>query len=68
MRVGDLHAGAIVFHARWGLGRVVRVEEAYAIGKFGMPGAWRRHKLAMNDEVAVWVRGAQANQKQEVAA
>lgn len=50
MYVGDLYAGCIVFHARWGLGRIVRVTDTCAIAKFGT----RRHKLAMNDTVAVW--------------
>lgn len=50
MYVGELCAGAVIFHARWGLGRVVRVADAYAVTKFGT----RRHKLAMNDTVAVW--------------
>lgn len=54
MYVGELCAGAIIFHARWGLGRVVRMDEACAVTKFGT----RRHKLAMNDTVAVWATHA----------
>ena len=50
MYVGELSVGTIIFHARWGLGRVSRRDEACVIAKFGT----RRHKLAYNDRVAVW--------------
>lgn len=60
MYVGELSAGAVIFHAQWGLGRVVRVDPTCAIAKFGT----RRHKLAMNDRVAVWC----VNQDAAVAA
>ena len=67
MYVGDLCVGMIVFHAKWGLGRVVRVDSAYVVTRHGK----RRHKLAMNDSVAVWVAsgaGEQANITQGRAA
>lgn len=64
MYVGELHAGNVIWHARWKLGRVVRMEEAYAIIKF----SGRRRKIAMNDQVAVWVRAEQATLALGVAA
>ena len=50
MYVGELPLGAIIFHAKWGICRVTRRDEACVIVKCGT----RRHKLAYNDKVAVW--------------
>lgn len=64
MYVGELHAGMVIWHGRWKLGRVVRMEESYAIIKF----SGRRRKIAMNDQVAVWVQAEAATIQLGVAA
>lgn len=50
MYLGELNIGAIIFHARWGIGRVARRDETCVVVKFGT----HRRKLAYNDRVAVW--------------
>jgi hypothetical protein len=50
MYLGDLGVGSIIFHARWGIGRVSRRDETCVIVKCGT----RRHKMAYNEKVAVW--------------
>jgi hypothetical protein len=50
MYLGDLAVGAIIFHARFGIGRVSRRDEACVIVKCGN----RRYKMAYNAKVAVW--------------
>lgn len=50
IHVGSLAVGAILFHARFGLGRVQQRRDTYVLVKFGT----RRHKLSYADRVAVW--------------
>ena len=52
MYLGELGVGAIIFHARWGIGRVARRDETCVVCRFGT----HRRKLAYNDKVAVWAR------------
>lgn len=64
MYLGELHAGAVIFHANFGIGRVVRLAETCVICKF----ASGRRKLAHNAKVAVWAMAGAADAALPLAA
>lgn len=60
MYLGELGVGSIIFHARWGIGRVARRDETCVVCRFGT----HRRKLAYNDKVAVWAVPEEATETQ----